>query len=70
MSSTLLGLVDLVAKLRAEIESAQKRLEKQNQTPMFVLKQVEAEIHFVVQKVVKGGGGLEFHFLADRKSVV
>lgn len=31
---------------------------------MFVVKAVEAELHFVVDKTTSGGGGLNVHFFA------
>ncbi len=61
---TGLGLAALLSELRAEIEAAQQRMLSEQQEPMFVIKDVEAQVHFVVEKSTTGGGGLKFHLFA------
>lgn len=58
-----LGLTDLITVLRKEIEAAQTKFTGGN-APMFVVKSVEAELNFVVDKTTSGGGGLNVHFFA------
>ena len=57
-----LGLNDLLGKLRSEIETAQAAFA--NKTPLFSIKVVEAEVHFVIDRTTSGGGGLHLHFIA------
>jgi hypothetical protein len=67
--SSELGPTELVTALRSEIEAAQAQFAEGKQ-PMFVVKGVEAEVSFVVEKSTSAGGGLHIYFVVvDAKRV-
>ena len=57
-----LGLMDLIAALRAEVEAAQDKFSS-GKKPMFYIDAVEVEVHFVVESAASAGGGLHIYFL-------
>lgn len=59
-----LGLSELLAALRLEIEVAQTRLKTERKTAVLAIKTVEAEVHFLVDKTTSGKGGANIHFFA------
>jgi hypothetical protein len=61
---TGLGLAALLSELRSEIEAAQRQLLSEKKEPMFVIRDVEAQVHFTVDRSTTGGGGLKFHLFA------
>jgi hypothetical protein len=56
-------LVDLLAQLRRDIDTAQAELKKQGKAPVLNIDSVEAEIQYVVEKTKEGGLRLSIPFL-------
>lgn len=59
MAEKKVGLAELFAVLRTEIDRSVANLKGSGKDAMLVLKEAEVEVHFVVEKEVKGGGNIE-----------
>jgi hypothetical protein len=58
-----LGVYGLVRKVREELTRAENEMVKNNEQEMFVLKDLELEISFVVKKTVMEKGTVEYSFV-------
>lgn len=56
----LVDLVDVIDNLRTELLAAKKNAEKEENDLKFYLKEIEVELHTVIQDSTKGEGGFDF----------